>query len=551
MREMRPLIFPNLVASRRPSKICTDMPADPVASVYSCTDSGFYSVSSDCSTPLTPTFSSRGHKRYPSSNSSLSSSPPTHDFIEIPNGSGKLPKLTEEPIEPETEFVMLDAESLSPCLCMSLSTPCTCIYAVPLTNDLIGDVEVCAHNRSSNRRSLSGQSYDLSDGFFADDSEYASQHMAKRQKSGDSPVNSIANKIESRFPSLSRRLKDRKRTSSLGITSRTATPTRVPSTRSSSITSSTNRGLDQSEKLFPPTPARSSNERPGESSPSSPIDIVRPNSNGSYFTEPIDRKRLVSTPLLPPMMVKLRTESLPTQSPLQSPTVADSAFSVANTPMGTPPGPGLHSPPLSSKPSASSLKVSRPGHLMASPEISPIMIADPNDEWSNKLGHANFTIYPEPYVPNFCDTASCRRLFADWEQARRNFTKHQVRTGEHFGVTSKTYMLTEQKWTEIDAEWKKSNDMAISRAAEIGQEPAPSSPLEPAPLIKMPSLNDPKSEGKFPKLGDEDIVGPMVQIASQIQQKPSRKRAFFKIFSDIKFPGSFLGRYSHGVRPRR
>jgi len=112
-------------------------------------------------------------------------------------------------------------------------------------------------------------------------------------------------------------------------------------------------------------------------------------------------------------------------------------------------------------------------------------------------------------------------------------------------------MLTEQKWTEIDAEWKKSNDIAISRAAEIGQEPAPSSPLEPAPLIKMPSLNDPKSEGKFPKLGDEDIVGPMVQIASQIQQKPSRKRAFFKLFSDIKFPGSFLGRYSHSVRLRR
>ncbi|OCL12375.1 hypothetical protein AOQ84DRAFT_227753 [Glonium stellatum] len=528
MREMRPLILPNLVASRNPPKICTDMPADPVASVYSCTDSGFYSVSSDCSAPLTPTFSSRGHKRYPSSNSSLSSSPPSYDFVEIPNGSGKLPKLTEEPIEPETEFVMLDAESLSPCLC---------------------DVEFCAHNMSSDRRSLSGQSYDLADGCFADDSEYATQHMAKRQKSGDSPVSSIANKIESRFPSLSRRLKDRKKSSGLSITSKTGTPARVPSTRSSSITSSINRGLDQSEKLSPSTPARSSNERLNETSHSSPIDIIRPNSNGSYLPESIDRERLISTPLLPPMMVKLRTASLPTQSPLQSPTVADS-YSTGNTPVGTPPGPGLHTPPLSSKPSASSLKASRPGHLVASPEIPPIIMADPNDEWSNKLGHANFTIYPEPYVPDFCDTASCRRLFADWEQARRNFTKHQVRTGEHFGVTSKTYMLTEQKWAEIDAEWKKSNDIAISKAAEIGQEPGPSSPSEPAPLIKMPSLNDPKSEGKFPKLGDEDIVGPMVQIASQVQQRPSRKRAFFKFFSDMKLPGSFLGRYSHGTRPR-
>jgi hypothetical protein len=168
-----------------------------------------------------------------------------------------------------------------------------------------------------------------------------------------------------------------------------------------------------------------------------------------------------------------------------------------------------------------------------------------------KLGHANFTISPEPYIPDFCDTASCKQLFADWELARRNFTKHQVRTGEYFGSTSKTYLLTEKKWAEIDALWKKFNDLAISRAAEIGQEPPSSSPAEPAPLTMIPSLHDPKSEGKFPKLGDEDIVGPMVQIASQIQYRPSRKRAFFKLLNDIRFPGSFLGRSTVDVRAGR
>jgi hypothetical protein len=173
-----------------------------------------------------------------------------------------------------------------------------------------------------------------------------------------------------------------------------------------------------------------------------------------------------------------------------------------------------------------------------------MMLTDPEDKWAEKLSHANFTILPEPYVPDVCDADSLRQLFADWEHARCNFTKHLVRTGEHFGVTSKHYKLTEQKWAEIDALWKANHDLAVSRAAAAGAEPEPTSPLEPAPLSKMPTLNDPKSEGKFPTLGDEDIVGPMIQVASQLQKPHSRKRSVFKFFSDIKFPGSFLRRSS-------
>ncbi|KAF2490901.1 hypothetical protein BU16DRAFT_137722 [Lophium mytilinum] len=527
---MRSSLLPNLAAARQPPRITTDMPSDPSASVYSCTDSGFYSVS-DGSSPLTPTFS-RGHLRYPSSTSSLSSSPPTHEHIEGPNGSGKLPKLAEEPIEPEDDYMLVDVGELSPCLC---------------------DVEVCAHSRPSNHQSPSGRGYDLADESFGDDFEYISQHAAKRRRSGDSPVDAITNKLVNRFPSLSRRLRDRG-VSGLGIGSRSSTPARAPSmSRSSSMTDSLHHGLEHVDKALS-SPARSNADYPDQRSVSSPIEITKSSMRDEEEQEeeePLHRERLASTPLLPPMMVKLRNDDLPTQSPLQSPTVADATFSFNNTPAGTPQIPGFATPPLSSKPSISSFQTTRPGHLVPSSEIPPIMIADPNDEWSMKLGHANFIIYPEPYIPEVCDTVSCKQLFADWEQARRNFTKHQVRTGEYFGATSKTYMLTEKKWAEIDASWKSNNDIAIARAAQIGQEPPSSSPLEPAPLTKIPSLNDPKSEGKFPKLGDEDIVGPMVQIASQIQRRPSRKRAFLKFLNDIRFPGSFLGRSSVGVRTGR
>lgn len=61
-------------------------------------------VASDCSTPLTPTFSLRGHNRWPSSSSSLASSPPAYDALEALSSSIKLPKLTEEPVERDVEY---------------------------------------------------------------------------------------------------------------------------------------------------------------------------------------------------------------------------------------------------------------------------------------------------------------------------------------------------------------------------------------------------------------------------------------------------------------
>lgn len=538
MHDLKPLILPKLVAARKPSKSSLDMSADPTSSVYSCGDSGFYSAS-ECSTPPTPSLYARGHFRFPSSASSLSSSPPTHEIIEAANASGKLPKLTEEPVE--QEFVHYRPEDPHHCACRSAQ----CFDNAAHTHASAGDTE-----RGHKSSCEIARAYEFQDEYFR--SVDAEIRMAKRRRSLESSANSITNKIERRFPSLSRKVKERKRTSSsFTRVSRSETPSRVPSTRSSSITSSIRhvQSFDVSQQYSQvPTPTHSM-EQLTESAAPMEIDVAKANAvDIDIDPEQIDAERYATTPLLPPLL--MCRDDLPTSSPLQSPTIANTSHSLVSTPLATPPVRAYHTPTLSAKPSMASIKTSRPGYSVSSADIPPMMLADPDDKWTNLLGHANFTIQPEPYVPERCDAASLRQLFTDWESARCNYAKHQVRTAEHYGVTSKHYTLTEKKWAEIDAEWKRNHEVATSYAAAHGQlSPVePLSPTEPAPLSKMPTLNDPKSEGKFPKLGDEDVVGPMVQIASPMMLKtPSRKRAFFKFLSDL-LPGSLLGRSSAGVR---
>lgn len=377
---------------------------------------------------------------------------------------------------------------------------------------------------------------------------------SKRRRSAESSAQSVTLKLERTFPSFSRKMRERKRASTLNAKSRSATPSRVPSTRSSSITSSIHQAqcYDPME-LFPPKSrsASASREQLTESIASAPIDIAKANAFDMDVDE-IDRERFATTPLLPPLLVETRFEEAPSQSPLESPktVTVDVMQSLVSTPVETPASRAYSTPPLSTKASIASFKTSRISPLVPSNEIPSLALADPDDKWALVLGHNNFTIHPEPYVPEVCDAPAIKQLFADWEQARCNFTKHQVRMAEHNGPTSKAYLLCEKKWSEIDAEWKRNNDLANSRATEMGGEPEPTSPMEPAPLSKMPTLNDPKSEGKFPKLGDEDIVGPMVQHAASplLQRTPPRKRAFLKFLSDLKFPAVFLGRSSTGVR---
>jgi hypothetical protein len=326
---------------------------------------------------------------------------------------------------------------------------------------------------------------------------------------------------------------------------------RGASSRSSSLSNSVRQGLEKShEHQLPPTPTKSIFDNQDDDLAISLIDIEKANRDDG------ERECFATTPLLPPLMVDAAaSKQVAVQSPLQSPSVAEPTepFSIVNSPIdrvNSPVSPGIPSPPLSNKPSISSFHrthLNRPGHLIPSSEIPPIVIADVNDEWANKLGHANFTIQPEPYIPEVFDIEVCKQLRANWELARCNYTKHLVRTGEHYGTTSKTYKLTEEKWTETDATWRRNNALTIQNTVECGGDAFSTLKLitlgETGSLsltTKIPSLNDPTSGGKFPQLGDEEIVGPMVQVAAQLQRSPSKKTRIMKFIVD-KFPAG-LGR---------
>ena len=350
----------------------------------------------------------------------------------------------------------------------------------------------------------------------------------------------MTSRFGTRFPSISRKWKSRtsSKTTSIAdsLQETVVSRSRANSTRAPSLIDSIVEPTDRQDYPLPPTPTRSVFGEVREDIPVSPIDIQK--ANAPFEGDENYEEGLATTPLLPPLLSQFPSKPADSwvQSPLQSPTVAE--FSNVHTPTEPSGYPGLPSPPLSTRPSISSFHRRQLG---PSAEIPQFLLADPHDEWANKLGHANFTIQPEPYVPTNFDLSSCKQLRADWDTARCNYMKHLVRTGEHYSTTSKTYHLTEDKWAQIDAQWKRNNKLTVSRAADLNGEEALSlshhSSLvvePPAPLMKIPSLNGPMSEGKFPKLGDEDIVGPMVRGKSPVPaRRTSRKRKFWKFLQGV------------------
>jgi hypothetical protein len=161
----------------------------------------------------------------------------------------------------------------------------------------------------------------------------------------------------------------------------------------------------------------------------------------------------------------------------------------------------------------------------------------PTDEWSHKLGHANFTIVPEPYIPAICNGETLKEHRASWETARCNLAKHLVRTGEHYGVTSNIYKVTEEKCEAINNQWRKTHNHVASNLADRHRHDNTSILSGPLHLrdvqtIKIPRLHD---KEKFPDLGDEDIVGPMSvdPHPTPLGQDKPRKRPFLKFFHDI------------------
>jgi hypothetical protein len=340
-------------------------------------------------------------------------------------------------------------------------------------------------------------------------------------------------RLGSRFPSLSRKWKSfRDQGTSLvaesfpeGCLSRS----RANSSRAPSIESPVD-AVDRRDFFIPPTPTQSFHEDLAEDAPSSPTSTSASTSASADDEDP--SRALTRTPLLPPVMT-VRAQEEPVQSPLQSPKIADSP-TASHRALDSPQVIGLPSPPLSSRPSITSFQ---PRPVMPPAEVPPMQLTDPQDEWSNKLGHANFTILPEPYLPETFDLASCRRLRTDWEMARCNYAKHLARTAEHYNTTSKVHQLTEEKWAQIEARWKRNYELARSRATDgagesiaLARQP---SLVEPSPLTKIPSISGPCSDGKFPKLGDSGIVGPMTQIEPIPQPRPRRKRAFWKFLQGV------------------
>lgn len=340
----------------------------------------------------------------------------------------------------------------------------------------------------------------------------------KRSGSGDSsgsPVNNLASRMVNRFPSISRRLTNGRPTTSVNTQGiRSAPISRAPSFRLPSLTKSLVNHIENADLASPPqTPVDSAQETLLLPPTTMPVEII-----ASRVEEPIDRKAFSSTPLLPPLMTE-RPMSQPEllSSPLQSPTVASTFHISASADDLTLARPTL-TPPLSAKPSLTDLQ---------SPCGAVQVGVESDDKWAKKLGHANFGILPEPYVPSTSDARACKQLTDDWELARRQYLNHAAHTSEHYGPTSQTFKFTELKWAEIDAQWKRNHEIAIVNATAKGETPVNQPLAEPAPLQKMPLIDGPESQGKFPLIENEAIVGPMVQYA-KIQTRPSKRSTIMK-----------------------
>lgn len=413
----------------------------------------------------------------------------------------------------------------------------------------------CASASALERPSLD---YSLADGFNSDN-EAPLRFSKVRRAAGDSPVGKLATRIGSRLPSLSRLPKGVPAPLSRQQSIRSAPTSRAPSrTGSFRMPSATKVRASHIEtqslhqNLGVPSPPHTpvlveALEIPREQPDPLDVGVQTPRSE-----EPIDRKALASTPLLPTPMIERRgSDNDEIQSPLQSPTVADSpVFCFAGTSSASTPVLGSHSsPPLSTKPSIASFGGLQSSQVLSSPEKSSAAVSSLEDKWAARLGHANFVVYPTPYMPAYCDATSCKHLVEEWEEARKQYINQAARTSEHYGQTSQIYKLTEKKWTEIDALWRANHEAAVEQAKKL-EKPRGESPheverdyqplAEPAPLSKLPSLNDPDNTGKFPKLDEADIVGPMVQYA-QITTQASKRTAVLKFFKDMRFPGNTLG----------
>ncbi|KAI0537701.1 hypothetical protein GGR58DRAFT_329219 [Xylaria digitata] len=476
------------------------------------------SASSGMTSPVTPTFSARGHLRYSSSMSSfdLALPPSCEDLPSSPTlqtpGKRILDDVEEEPFEYDRfNHYVRDADptyddvsehfDLYDCLC---DEPC-------IHRD--ADIMRTTTNFYARGREVDSDLACLSDG----DSPTSQRSSRTKQRNGSlPPFSGLSHRIAYRFPFA--RWRSPRKLSAVSspvsdIGSERRSMSRAPSSRSSSLSRSNRHLPDRSnEPPLPPTPALSFFESSDSITLPGPLDVEQ----ADYVLSTIQRERAqATTPLLPPLMTSNFADHVNSQpSPLQSPTIASPFEEEPQSPL-------ILSPPLSTKPSISSFR-----QMMASDEFSDMA----PDSWSDRLGHANFTILPVPYKPAVATLSSLRELRADWETARVNYTKHLVRTGEHYGLTSKTYGYTEEKWAEIDRYWRSLHDMIVDIVVASG-EAAGCEKFDETIITTVPIMD---GEGKFPERGDEDIVGPMVREVTMTSPTGTERRrpSFWRNLTD-------------------
>ncbi|KKK12748.1 hypothetical protein AOCH_007364 [Aspergillus ochraceoroseus] len=475
------------------------------------------------STPVSPAvslFSTKGHPRFSSSASSLVSSPSHGNSIDIASRNPLTGVKEEEPCGPPARDLEEEYFRMLPLLPASLKFPGS--RTAEHFDQGLSAAEECylASLNACDR-------YDFTD------AGMDPAHSPKKRRSdtvssgGLSRISSCISTISTRW--RSKRVSDGVEAADPYPALRSRTNSAASAFAGSPTTFAQMSWVDPVQ--IPPSPARTIFEERLSESGTRPIDIVKANQQD----DPDDSALQATTPLLPPFMgdAPIYPTVSRIHSPLQSPSVADISDDSLDL-LSVHPDPRLAgllpSPPLSTKPSVASFNRPRASTVRTvSGDVPPFTLSDPNDEWAHKLGHANFNIQPEPYVPEVYDLDSFRQLRGQWDLAQCNFAKHLVRTGEHYGITSKIYKLTEEKWESIDREWKHHYEAMLAQL-EATELSLIKSHCDPCEQVKIPTLHD----NKFPELGDGEIVGPMkIAPATGSCRNRSLKRNFFRFFQDL------------------
>jgi hypothetical protein len=494
------------------------------------------SLAAPMSSPVSSVFS-KGHMSKSSTSSlSVASSPVLRDSFDL--FGPKLGRVTEEQ---EREETALDPSIVRrPSICKYGSTPARALSSHSLANDyslyFASESQDAPHTQDSPRGFTVGEHGDYS-------TTSLDHYHFKRQKSGDSPAPSLHHRLSSRLGSMSRRLRAR---SGAGPQLSIVTHTSAPVSRAGSVTSAhfmspAMSAISKHESYLPPSPAQETmNSSMYEEAPMIDEDMQDVAADQPQAT----------TPLLPPVFTEQDTHQTVVQSPLQSPSIAPTAPVVSSrTSIDAQQLAGLPSPPLSTKPSIVSMHQRSRTNTGTTPlaEIPPLQLIS-EDPWSHALGHNDFNIHPEPYLPEVFDVESYTEFRKNWDHARRNYAKVLHRAIENSGPTSRVCKLTEEKWASIDKVWKQYYQeldqvlgpqlKRISDRSQSGTH-TPSVPLEkPASRVIMPEIDD--KCGKFPELGDCEIVGPMEvapprsSLATPSQSPTSpRKRTLLRFLSDM------------------